>query len=168
MSEVENLTQPEPAPDAVKQAKGTRRSRRMKSARGYNRHGLTVLKARILVQGMTAVDRRSASAQALLAWKRDLLNDLGGESAVSSQKAALVDMICRTRLYIDSLDAWLMRQPGLVRNRKKSVLPVLRERQGLVDSLAMLLSKVGLERTPKPVPSLSEYLVSKTASKPEG
>ena len=45
-----------------------------------------------------------------------------------------MELATRTRLYVDSLDAWLMAQPSLVNSRKKAVLPVLRERLALQDS----------------------------------
>ena len=91
---------------------------------------------------------------------------------------ALVDMAVRTRLYVDSLDAWIMEQQTLVNRKKKSVLPVLRERQQLVDSLARILGQLGLERKAKPVPVLAQYIAEKyqgegsakpePESKPEG
>ena len=130
----------------------------MTAGRPYSRHGLNVLKARVKVRGLAAIDMRTAAAQALVAWRCELLSDLGGEESVSAQQMALVDMAVRTRLYVDSLDAWIMEQESLVNRKRKSVLPVLRERQQLVDSLGRLLGQVGLEKKAKPVPALGEYL----------
>jgi hypothetical protein len=59
---------------------------------------------------------------------------------------ALVEAAVRTRLYVEHLDAWIMEKGGLVNARRKSVHPVVRERQALVDSLARLLGMLGLER----------------------
>ena len=130
--------------------------------RSYSRHGLNVLKARVKVRMcLAAIDMRTAAAQALVAWRCELLSDLGGEESVSAQKMALVDMAVRTRLYVDSLDAWIMEQESLVNRKRKSVLPVLRERQQLVDSLGRILGQVGLEKKAKPVPALGEYLEEK-------
>ncbi len=129
--------------------------------RTYSRTGLHALKARVKVRGLAAIDMRTTAAQALIAWRSELLTDLGGEEIVSAQQLALVEMATRTRLYVDSLDAWLMEQSSLVNRRKKAVLPVLRERQQLVDSLARILGQLGLERKAKPVPALSEYLETK-------
>ena len=130
----------------------------MTERRPYSRHGLNALKAQVKVRGLQAIDMRTAAARALLAWRNELLTDMGGEESVSAQQMALVDMVVRTRLYVDSLDAWLMEQESLVNWKRKSVLPVLRERQQLVDSLARILGQLGLERKAKPVPALSEYL----------
>ncbi len=129
--------------------------------RTYSRTGLHALKARVKVRGLAAIDMRTTAAQALIAWRSELLTDLGGEEIVSAQQLALVEMATRTRLYVDSLDAWLMEQSSLVNRRKKAVLPVLRERQQLVDSLARILGQLGLERRAKSVPALSEYLEAK-------
>jgi hypothetical protein len=87
--------------------------------------------------------------------------DLGGKENVSAQQMALVEMATRTRLYVEHLDFFLMGQESLVNKKRKSVLPVLRERQGLVDSLARILGQLGLERRAKPVPDLNEYLEGK-------
>jgi hypothetical protein len=123
----------------------------MTERRPYSRHGLNALKARVKVRGLTAIDQRTAAAQALLAWRRELLEDLGGEAAVSAQQMALVEAAVRTRLYVDSLDAWIMEHGSLVNARRRGVHPVVRERQQLVDSLARLLSLLGLKRR-KPAP----------------
>ena len=130
----------------------------MTAHRTYSRHGLNALKVRVKLRGFTAVDRRTVAAQALFAWRNELLTDLGGEGNVSAQQMALVEMAVRTRLYVEHLDFFLMQQESLVNRKKKAVLPVLRERQSLVDSLSRLLGQLGLERKAKPVPALSEYL----------
>ena len=64
----------------------------------------------------------------------------------------------RQKLLLESVDAWLLIQPSLVNGRKRALLPVVRERQGLADSLARYLAQLGLERRAKPVPSLDDYL----------
>lgn len=128
-----------------------------------SRHGLYVLKVAVKVRGLSAIDKRTAAGQALIAWRQELLRDLGGEDSVSAQRRALVDMAVRTRLYVDHLDAFLMEQRSLVNRRKKAILPVLRERQSLVDSLARLLGQLGLERVAKPVQSLRDYLAQADA-----
>lgn len=133
----------------------------MKGARAYSRHGLNAVKARVKVRGLAAIDLRTSAGRALVEWKRELIADLGGDDAVSAQRLALVDVIVRTKLYVDSLDAWLMEQPSLVLARKRAVLPVLRERQQLADSLARMLGQLGLDRRAKPGPSLREYIEAK-------
>jgi len=110
---------------------------------------------------MESLDRRSAAARALVEWKDDLVVALGGDINISPQEQALLEMIVRTRILIDSVDGFLMSQECLVNKKKKVILPVLRERQSLVDSFARLLSQLGLKRREKPLPTLEEYLESK-------
>jgi hypothetical protein len=62
----------------------------------------------VKVRGLQAIDRRTSAARALLGWRKDLLDDLGGETAVSAQQMALVEAAVRTRLYVDHVDAWIM------------------------------------------------------------
>src|SRR5262249_57125715 len=122
------------------------------------RHGLNGLKARVKVRGLQAIDQRTAAAQALLGWRRDLVEDLGGEAVVSAQQRALVEAAVRTRLYVDSLDAWILEHGSLVNARRRALHPVVRERQQLVDSLARLLGLLGLERRQPKAVDLSTYL----------
>ena len=137
--------------------------------RPYSRHGLNALKARVKVRGLSAIDQRTAEARALLDWRKELLADLGGREIVTAGQLALVDLAARTRLYVDHLDAYLLEQTcGLVNKRRRAVYPVLRERQGLVDSLARLLGQLGLERRPREAPSLSEYIAMKYGRKSAG
>jgi hypothetical protein len=133
----------------------------MTERRSYSRHGLNALKARVKVRGLQAIDRRSAAARALMRWRNDLVRDLGGEHQISAQQRALVDLASRSKLYLDSVDAFLMTQPSLVNARRRSVIPVLRERQALADSLARVLQALGLERRkgkPKEVLELERML----------
>jgi hypothetical protein len=126
------------------------------------RTGLNALRTRVRVRGLQSIDRRTAAARALLGWRDDLIGALGGEDAVSPQQRVLVDLAVRTKLYVDAVDAWIVEQPSLVLARKRSILPVVRERQALADSLARLLGQLGLERRLKEVPTLRAYLAAKT------
>jgi hypothetical protein len=134
-------------------------------ARPYSRHGLNALMARVKVRGLASIDRRTVAARALLDWQRDLVTDLGGEAAVSAQQMALVEIATRTKLYIDHLDAFLMQQRSLVNAKRKSVLPALRERQSLADSLARILSQLGLERRQAPAKTLEQYLAERAEAR---
>jgi hypothetical protein len=75
-----------------------------------------------------------------------------------------VEVITRTKLYVDHLDAFLMQERSLINKTRKTALPVLLQRQALADSLAKHLNMLGLERRSKPVPSLDEYLASSYAA----
>jgi hypothetical protein len=128
-----------------------------------SRHGLKALKGRVMVRGLASVDMRSAAAQALFAWRGELLAALGGKEHVSPQKAALIETCVRTRLFIDHVDAFLLEQHSLINRKKKSILPILRERTQLCDSLTKTLCHLGLERV-EVVPSIDDYWEKKRAA----
>ncbi len=111
-----------------------------------------------MVRGLTAIDKRTAAARSLIADRDEWIQDMGGPEAISGKQRVILEAAVRTNLYIQHLDAWLMEQRSLVNFKRRSVLPVLKERQTLVDSLARLLGLLGLERKAKPVPSLQDYL----------
>ena len=136
----------------------------MTERRAYSRHGLSALKARVRVRGFQAIDRRTAAARALLAWRAELIADLGGEEAVSTQQRTLVELATRTKLYVDSLDAWIMEHGNLMNARKRAVLPVVKDRMQLADALARYLASLGLQRRTKQVQDLGSYLAEKKGS----
>ena len=77
----------------------------------------------------------------------------------------MIDVAMRTKLMLDSIDAWLLSQPSLINKRKRTLLPVVRERTQLADSLARHLSALGLERRAKPTRSLQDFLVTRSESR---
>jgi len=121
-------------------------------------HGLSRLKKIVDTRGMKVLDGRSYAVRAVREWEEELVRDLGGAENLSVQKRTLVEMACKTRLYIEHVDSWLCLQPSIVYNRKHKLMPVVQQRQQLVDSLAKLLDRLGLDRVPKPIPTLAEYL----------
>ncbi len=127
------------------------------AARTYTRHGLNALMARVSLRGLQAIDRRTAAARAVLDFRRELLDDLGGEAAVSAAQLALVELAARTRLYLDHVDATLMGRESLVVRRNR-LLPLVEQRGRLASSLIEVLSKLGLERRQRPAPSLEDYV----------
>lgn len=126
-----------------------------------NRHGLKALKRRVRTRGLDALDRRSGAARDLVAWKEELVSALGGAANITPQENALIEMIVRQRIFIDHVDGFLLSQETLVVKKKRAIIPVLRERQSLVDSFARLLGQLGMKRREKPIPSLHEYLAER-------
>jgi hypothetical protein len=118
-------------------------------------HGYTVLKRAINSIGNRLIDRRTVTGKALAKWRDDLIRDLGGD--VSTQQTALVDLAVKSKLLLDSIDAWLLTQPTLINKKKKSLLPVVRERQQLADGLAKYLAMLGLEKRSREV-TLTDYV----------
>jgi hypothetical protein len=153
----------QPANDAAKRADAIPDGRRprKKSRSISQRHGLTRLKAAVRGLGGRVVDRRTTLGKALVEWRQELIQDLGGPDAVSTQVRAVVDLAVRTKLLLDSVDAWLLTQPSLVNKRARALLPVVRERQQLADALARYLALLGLERVPTKINVLDRYVAEK-------
>jgi hypothetical protein len=113
----------------------------------------------IKLAGFGAIDRRTAAARATLAFGRELIAALGGETHLSPQRGKLVDMVARASLLLDHVDAWLCQQRSLVNARAKTLLPVLVQRQAIADHLTRLLDKLGLDRVSQKVGPTSAVVI---------
>ena len=129
-----------------------------KARRNYQKHGFCRLKRAIKELGTRAIDRRSTLGKALARWRAELLRDLGGAEAVSTQELVIVDLAVRTKLMLDSVDAWILENRPLVNLRKRALIPVVLQRQQVSDALARYMGVLGLKKRAKPVPALGEYL----------
>jgi len=58
---------------------------------------------------------------------------------MSAQQLAIVDLAGKQKILLDSIDTCLFTQPSLVNSRKRSVIPVVLQRQ----ALKALLKRVG-------------------------
>src|SRR5262249_28005825 len=101
----------------------------------------------------------------LAAWRASLVTDLGGDP--STAQLALVDMAVRSKLLVDSVDAYLLAMPSPVDKRHRRLWPVVRERQALVNQLQAILPDLGVlrdlgrERKRAPVETLESCLARK-------
>jgi hypothetical protein len=95
------------------------------------------------------LDMRFRTGKALVRWRLELVQDLGGEDNISTQQAALIELAVRSKLMLDTIDNWILAQDSLVNKSKRAVLPVVVQRQQLADGLARYLSMLGLERKVK-------------------
>jgi hypothetical protein len=135
-----------------------------KRRRGYQKSGIYTLKRAVAALGSRALPSTwTALGRALHEWRSSLVSDLGGEDAVSTQQRALVDLAVRTKLLVDSVDAYVLAMPSPVNRQRRSLHPVVRERQALVNQLQSLLRDLGLERRARPVADLATYLSARTA-----
>jgi hypothetical protein len=130
--------------------------------RPYSKHGITPLAEALKRAGPDGLDKRTKTAHVLAEWRQRLIDDLGGKDVVTAQQRTIVDLACRSKLLVDSIDAWLIsyQEAGgsLINKRNRSLLPCVKERQALADGLARYLSLLGLERRQRPITSLADYL----------
>ena len=106
---------------------------------------MRTLGARALPSKSTALGR------ALHEWREALVSDLGGPDAVSTQQLALVELAVRTKLLVDSVDAYVLAMPSPVNRQRRCLHPVVRERSTLVNQLQSLLRDLGLEKRTKQI-----------------
>ena len=85
--------------------------------------------------------------------------------SVSTQQLAIVDLCGKQKILLDSIDTWLLSQPSLINHRKRSLLPVVIQRQALADGLSRYLAQLGLERRHKTL-SLHEILAKHDDDEP--
>jgi hypothetical protein len=94
------------------------------------------------------------------------MDALGGEAALSPQKRALCQNAARLKLYRDHLDAHLMALRSLV-TKRRSVVPVLRERMAIAASLERTLGLLGLNAAEPSIAEIMRDFHSKPASEPD-
>ena len=130
------------------------------AGRQHHNHGLTTLRNAVnelAARGLSAIDETTEVGQSLMVWRGELLQDLGGQDVLSTQELYVVDLICRLRLMVDSIDRWLLEQPTLINKQRKQVYAAVRERTHMADSVVKNLETLGLKRRAKEV-RLADYL----------
>ena len=134
---------------------------RKTAKRSYQKHGLCLLKRAVKELGNRSIDRPTSVGKALAEWRAEILQDLGGEEAVSAQCRAVPDVAVTTKLLLGGIDSWLLRQPSLINACKRCLFPVVLQRQQLADALARYMTQLGLERKSKGVMDLKSYLAER-------
>ncbi len=87
------------------------------------------MKKALSVLGNRALDGRFKVSKELAKWRRDLIEDLGGEENISVQQRTFADLCVKNKLLLDSIDSWLLTQKSLVVARRKTLLPAVLQRQ---------------------------------------
>ncbi len=127
-------------------------------------HGLGTLKRAVKVLGSRALDGRTTLAKELAEECRELVNALGGESEVSPQERAIIEMIAQKRVRRKIAAQWALLNRDRLFNRKKMKLaPIALELEQLEESEARLLDKLGLKRRAKPVKGIAALLAEPSA-----
>ena len=127
------------------------------------RSNLSTMKRAIAKLGARAIPGNTKLGYALKAWRKELVDDLGGEENISIQQRTIIECASTTKLMISSVDAWIMSQPSLI-TRDRALMPVIIQRQQLVNGLVSMLSQLGLKRVNKEI-SLRDYLTEKYGEK---
>ena len=115
---------------------------RKENKRPYSRHGLTPIKQKVKLRGLDAIDGRTKTGKALLRWRRELIDHVGGKP--SAAQMALIDLAVRNRLLLEHLDGYLLEQKSIVNKRSREVIPAMRERLRLAEGLTRILLALGV------------------------
>jgi len=91
----------------------------------------------------------------------ELLKHCGGEHVVSAVRRRLIERVVFTEYQLDCLDLYLVKLgPRIVNRRNRTLIPIVRERDALVSTLAKLYDQIGLDPIKPPIPTLAEYMAS--------
>jgi hypothetical protein len=112
------------------------------------------------------IDGRTELGRALQAWRHDLVDDLGGPEQITTAQRAIVELAVRTKLMVDSVDAFILTMESPVNRRRRMLFPVVVQRQSLANALAHYLGLLGLERRTPPVKSLGQHVAERYGSEP--
>jgi hypothetical protein len=113
------------------------------------------MKRAIAKLGSRAIPGNTKLGYALKAWRKEVVTSLGGPDNITPQQLAIIEMASMNKMMIGSVDAWIMSQPTLI-TRNRTLIPVVLQRQALVNGFCSMMSQLGLKRVQKPVPTLDE------------
>ncbi len=126
------------------------------------RHGGYSRKRRIKKRGIKAIDGRTREGSAVLRWRSDYIDELGGWDNLFTDDKTRINRATITLwelLHIDEYEVEYVEKHGtLVNRRKKTLLPFLLQKGGLEKTLVGYLDRLGHERKAKEIPSLSKAL----------
>jgi hypothetical protein len=133
MSQTTPQTPPKPANNAPRARKNGKSE------------GLRKLKGALKDADLRQIDRRTALGSELARRRAKIVSDAGGPDAVSQVKTDLIERYLTTVVFIESVDCYLLTQSSLVNRRKRTLIPVLRERVQLVDTALRRAQAIGVE-----------------------
>lgn len=119
------------------------------------------LRRRVAIRGLKTLDTRTSGARALLEWRRELIEALGGDAQLSPQEVTLVEQVTRLKLFLDHTDAYLLSLPSIINQRKKKMIPLVKDRLALAAELRATLSLLGLKRIPKLISTIEPERMEK-------
>jgi len=118
-----------------------------KPYRPQQKHGFNTMKRALSQLGNRALEGRSEAAKTLAEWRERLIADLGGD--VSTQQSAIIDLVIKSKIILDSIDVWLLSQKSIINHRKRTLFPVVMQRQAIAAEFRAALKDLGLERRAK-------------------
>jgi hypothetical protein len=99
----------------------------------------------------------------LAKWRDEIITDLGGEEALSSQQLMILDEAMRMKIIADRADAEIASLEAIIAGGH--MIGAVKDRQALAKALTRSMMLLGLKKWTKPPPTLAEVLAT---WKPEG
>src|SRR5262249_32295349 len=107
-----------------------------------------------------AADKLLPIERAVREWQQDMIRHLGGPKHITTPQRTLLTAACGTWAALSTIDALMLDlavQNGLVDLEKKTVYPLVAQRQRVAESLARQLKDLGLARV-TPVLTIEEAI----------
>ena len=122
---------------------------------------LRAARARIRLEGLRSIDKRTAAGRALVDWKESLTAALGGSENVSPQQLAVVEEAVRSKAYLDHIDAFLLSLDSVIHKRRKKLYPIVLSRMQVAEHFMRQMDRLGFARIPKPLPAIDPTQLQK-------
>ena len=117
--------------------------------------GVYGVRRRIRAHGLAVLDKRTELARAAFQFRAALARDLGGEDELSAAQHALLDLVTRDRVLLDTIDRWLFdpaaKSSRVVCKRRRTAFRIVLDRGQIADAMTRRLSLLGLKRHARPL-----------------
>ena len=116
------------------------------------------IKKRSRSLGSLGIDKRTAVYHALAKWRDEMITDLGGQEALSSQQLMILDEAMRMKIIADRADAEIASLETIIEGGH--LIGAVKDRQALTKALTRSMVLLGLKKWKKPPPTLAEVLAT--------
>ena len=142
------------------------RSLRMKGNNNRETHGFYRRKTKLERVSFNDLNFSSAGGEQLRKRHYELLQHCGGEEFVSAVRRRVIERVIFCEYQLDCLDLYLAGLgPRIINRRKRGLIPIVRERDALVNTLIRLYDQIGLDPVKASPPNLFDYIASCEAGK---
>jgi hypothetical protein len=130
--------------------------------RGAEQHDLYIqdLLQRIGDDGVADADL-SPVEQGAREWRESVITDLGGRSAITTAKLALITTATGSWIILSAIDHYILSlaaTEGLTSRKHRKAWPIVETRARLAESFSRQLALIGLDKQTPPMQSIEDYL----------
>ena len=112
--------------------------------------------------GGSWLDQLGAVGVTLREYRSALIQDLGGEDAISTAQRMAVDIIVRDKLLLDSIDAFVLGLKSPINKSRRAPFDIVTKRFSMAHGVMTRLQMLGLERRARPVTGALELMKGST------